>query len=68
MTQPVLTAKAAIVTGAGSGIGRAIATVFASAGAAVLCTDINPVMAEDTAQTIARARRSCTGAALRRQP
>ena len=52
MTQPALTGKAAIVTGAGNGIGRAIATVFASAGAAVLCADINAAMAEDTAQTI----------------
>jgi NAD(P)-dependent dehydrogenase (short-subunit alcohol dehydrogenase family) len=55
MTQPALTGKAAIVTGAGSGIGRAIATLFASAGAAVLCADINPATAEDTTKVIARA-------------
>lgn len=55
MTQLTLAAKTAIVTGAGSGIGRAIATLFASAGAAVLCADINFTKAEDTAQTIARA-------------
>jgi NAD(P)-dependent dehydrogenase (short-subunit alcohol dehydrogenase family) len=55
MTQPPLTGKAAIITGAGNGIGRAIATLFASSGAAVLCTDINPAVAQDTAQAIARA-------------
>ena len=65
MTQPALTGKAAIVTGAGNGIGRAIATVFASAGAAVLCADINAAMAEDTAQTIISRRRTRAGAGLR---
>jgi NAD(P)-dependent dehydrogenase (short-subunit alcohol dehydrogenase family) len=55
MTQTTLTGKAAIVTGAGNGIGRAIAIVFASAGASVLCADINPAAAEHTAQTIIRA-------------
>ncbi len=42
-----LEGKAAIVTGAGSGIGRAIATAFASADAAVMCLDINPAAATD---------------------
>ena len=55
MTHPALIGKAAIVTGAGNGIGRAIATLFASAGAAVLCADINPAMAEETAQMISSA-------------
>jgi NAD(P)-dependent dehydrogenase (short-subunit alcohol dehydrogenase family) len=55
MTQPALTGKAAIVTGAGNGIGRAIATLFASVGAAVLCTDINSATVQDTAQIILRA-------------
>ncbi len=55
MTEPVLTTKAAIVTGAGNGIGRTIAILFAAAGASVLCADINSANAEDTAQTIIRA-------------
>jgi NAD(P)-dependent dehydrogenase (short-subunit alcohol dehydrogenase family) len=55
MTQPALTGKTAIVTGAGNGIGRAIATLFASVGAAVLCTDINSATVQDTAQIILRA-------------
>ena len=55
MTNPALNGKAAIVTGAGNGIGRAIATLFASAGASVLCADINSTKAEETAQMIVRA-------------
>jgi len=50
-----LAGKAAIVTGAGSGIGRAIATAFGAAGAAVMCLDIDPATAEDTVRMITRA-------------
>jgi 2-hydroxycyclohexanecarboxyl-CoA dehydrogenase len=39
----------ALVTGAGSGIGRATAHALASKGATVLCTDINEAAAEKTA-------------------
>lgn len=45
-----LTGKTAVVTGAGSGIGRGIALAFAQAGADVLCADIVPDRAEETAQ------------------
>jgi NAD(P)-dependent dehydrogenase (short-subunit alcohol dehydrogenase family) len=47
-----LDGKAAIVTGAGSGIGRAIATTFAASGAAVACLDLDGPSAEATAQAI----------------
>ena len=33
--------KVAVITGAGGGIGRAMATRFAKEGAAVICVDIN---------------------------
>jgi len=44
--------KAAIVTGAGSGIGRATALAFARAGAAVLAADISPQSAGETVAMI----------------
>jgi 7-alpha-hydroxysteroid dehydrogenase len=47
-----LDGEVALVTGAGAGIGRAIAVLFASAGAAVLVTDRNAAEAEAVAQTI----------------
>ena len=46
-----LAGRIAIVTGAGSGIGRAIAHRFAAAGAAVVAADLNLTAAEETAAT-----------------
>ena len=50
-----LAGKRAIVTGAGSGIGRAIALRFVAEGAAVLCTDIDEGTAMETAALVAAA-------------
>ncbi len=47
----------AIVTGAGAGIGRAIATLFADAGASVVVTDLKQEGAEKVAKEISRQRR-----------
>ncbi len=44
--------KAAVVTGAGSGIGRAVAHAFARYGAQVLCCDIDTAKADGTVEGI----------------
>lgn len=46
--------KVAIVTGAGSGIGRSIALLYAAAGAGVVAADLNQAAAEETVAEIAR--------------
>ena len=56
-----LAGKRAIVTGAGSGIGRAIAIAFAREGAWVQASDIDPETAEETARTIVAAGGDATG-------
>ena len=50
-----LVGKVALVTGAGGGIGTAIAKRFGIEGASVLCTDRDPGRAETTASTITKA-------------
>lgn len=47
-----LNQKVAIITGAGSGMGRAGAITFAAAGATVACVDVNLSAAEHTAEMI----------------
>jgi NAD(P)-dependent dehydrogenase (short-subunit alcohol dehydrogenase family) len=47
-----LSNKVAIVTGAGSGIGRASAILFAKEGAQVVCADINEQAVRDTAEIV----------------
>lgn len=55
--------KVAIVTGAGQGIGKAIAEILAAAGARVAVNDINPDRAEKTAVAICEAGGQAIGIA-----
>jgi len=47
-----LEGKTALVTGAGSGIGEAIALLFAREGADIAVNDIDPASAEKTAEAV----------------
>ena len=46
--------KSAVVTGAGNGIGRAIALAFGEAGASVACVDLDAQAAKATASAVAK--------------
>ena len=59
-----LTGKSALVTGAGSGIGAAIAETFARAGARVFVSDVQIATATETAQRITKSGGSATPVAL----
>ena len=50
-----LTGKAALISGAGGGICRAIALAYAEAGAALACCDIDPATATETARLVTQA-------------
>jgi 3-oxoacyl-[acyl-carrier protein] reductase len=55
-----LEGRTALVTGAGSGIGRATAILFANEGARVMVNDVNRESAEDTVEAMGAAReRGC---------
>lgn len=58
-----LSGQVAIVTGGGAGIGRAIAELFAAAGAAVVLGDRTRETAQDAAQAIAQAGGRAIGVA-----
>jgi NAD(P)-dependent dehydrogenase (short-subunit alcohol dehydrogenase family) len=49
---PRLTGRIAIVTGASSGIGRAIALAYATEGASVVCADLHATAREDNANEL----------------
>jgi NAD(P)-dependent dehydrogenase (short-subunit alcohol dehydrogenase family) len=49
---PVFDGKVIVITGAGSGVGRASALAFAACGAHVVCADVNNAWAEETARQV----------------
>ncbi|HEY3841850.1 MAG TPA: SDR family NAD(P)-dependent oxidoreductase [Acidimicrobiales bacterium] len=59
-----LSGRVALITGAGSGIGRTTAEVLAGAGALVVCADIDPDGANETAKAIVDSGRMAESAQL----
>ncbi len=59
MTMSSLDGKVAVVTGAGSGIGREVALAYAREGAAVLVSDVNVEGGTETCERIASGRGRC---------
>ena len=55
MAEPVTPHADAVVTGAGSGLGRAFALELARRGGRVVCADINLAAAQQTVDAIAAA-------------
>lgn len=51
--------RVAVITGAGSGIGQAMARLFASEGARILAADVNESAAQETARMITEAGGAC---------
>jgi NAD(P)-dependent dehydrogenase (short-subunit alcohol dehydrogenase family) len=49
---PLLAGKTAVITGAGSGVGRATARLFAAHGATVVCGDVRLEWAKETARLV----------------
>lgn len=56
----MLSSKVAIVTGASSGIGRAVALAYATAGAKVVASDTNSAGGEETVGLIRKAGGAAT--------
>ncbi len=55
-----LDGKLALVTGAGAGIGRAIAHKLAEEGATIIVTDVNESVLQETLDSVQRVSRDCT--------
>jgi NAD(P)-dependent dehydrogenase (short-subunit alcohol dehydrogenase family) len=60
LSKPVSRGARAVVTGAGSGIGRSFAVELAGRGAAVVCSDIDGESAKETAALVERAGGTAT--------